>query len=54
MEKENQKQLIIESLKKILKLSYPHCKDGNPNESTFNQINNLTHDILIWIENSDV
>jgi len=47
---ENQAQLkqdIIEGLKGILKRSYAHCKDGNPNENDFIEINNQAHECFL-------
>jgi hypothetical protein len=33
----------ITSLKEILKLSLPHCEDGNPCENEFIEINKIAH-----------
>lgn len=41
---------ILEGLKEILEVSYPHCDDGNPNEDAFVKINNLAHDCLVRAE----
>ena len=39
----------IEKLKEIMRLSYPHCKDGNPNEDDFVKINDAAHRALMLV-----
>lgn len=38
------------AIREILKLSFPHCDDGNPNEKEFVEINKLAHETLKKIE----
>lgn len=45
---------IKEDLQKILKESFPHCKDNNPNEDSFIEINRIAHECLVKLEHSDV
>lgn len=44
------KNEIVENLKRILKVSLPHCKDDNPNEDVFIEINRLAHESLQRVE----
>ena len=39
----------VEKLKEIMKLSYPHCDDGNPNEDKFVKINDAAHRALMLV-----
>jgi len=51
MDQEDQKQRIIEGLKKILELSFQHCEDNGPNEREFIEINQLAHEVLLRVTN---
>ena len=44
---------IIEGLKKILKESFPHCKES-PHKETLVEINKIAHECLKKIERSTV
>lgn len=41
---------IKKDLQKILKKSFPHCKDDNPNEDSFIEINRIAHECLLRLE----
>lgn len=45
---------IIQSLKRILEISLPHCDDGNLNEQEFILINKLAHSCLKRVDKSHV
>jgi hypothetical protein len=36
----------VEGLKKILKISLPHCEDNNPLEDKFIEINKMSYETL--------
>jgi hypothetical protein len=46
---EDLKKQIETEIEKILKTSFPHCEDGNPNEEAFIKINQSAYECLLNI-----
>jgi hypothetical protein len=44
------KEEAINHLKAILTQTYPLCKDGNPNEREFQEINRRAHQAVFLVE----